>query len=420
MISVNEYQIFDPTKMRASKLPDKPGNYLVVLRKSSLLPQCSQIDFTPKLTSLEYLGEDYEVIYTGSSKKSLRFRIYRQHLLGNSGISVLRKSLGSLMGLQLASSTPSTKSRFSDEDEKYLTNWMMNNLFFLYYVNDNFNSVEKELIITYHPPLNLKNNRDNLNVDFRKSLLNLHSQEKLVVDKCNMFNTFCPNCYANVMISNELKDEEYIKCMSCRYIFKNPFCEHVKSNAEKKKWKWSIIFVMVVFIFFLLMKMNEHFNENNKGVYGSTIKNETSQRNSASDIVDSLIIKLNSNDVSKSSSNNESQIDLIGKWRDNASFYELYKKDGKIFLNYSDIITISCNLHTLKKDEYRFRNDKNGLFSYSKGVQVYIGTGFEECYDTNNNRYMSTVMLLIQNGQLYVYSNDYDRNVYDELCVASR
>ena len=73
MISVNEYQIFDPTKMRASKLPDKPGNYLVVLRKSSLLPQCSQIDFTPKLTSLEYLGEDYEVIYTGSSKKKSTF-----------------------------------------------------------------------------------------------------------------------------------------------------------------------------------------------------------------------------------------------------------------------------------------------------------------------------------------------------------
>ena len=264
MISLSEFHFFDPQEMKASILPDKPGNYLVILRSSSLLPQCSRIHFTPKLTSLEYSAKNYQIIYIGNSKKCLRFRVYRQHLLGNSGVSVLRKSISCLMGLQLIPSSTNGKAKFCEEDEKCLTDWMIKNLLFLYYANDEYKFVEKELIITYHPPLNLQNNRDGINADFRKALSALQSLASNDND-CHAINTFCPNCNMSLIVADELKDEEYIKCMSCGHIFKNPLYEYVARNAKKKKWKWPMIFLAICFALFLLSKAGEHSNGN----YGS-------------------------------------------------------------------------------------------------------------------------------------------------------
>lgn len=258
MISLSKFHFFDPLQMKASILPDKPGNYLVILRSSSLLPQCDTMHLSPKLTSLEYSCENYQVIYTGSTKKSLRYRIHRQHLQGNSGISTLRKSIGCLMGLQLIFSSPGGKSKFSDEDEERITDWMMRNLGFLCYINDEYQIVEKELISTYHPPLNLQNNNDRINADFRETLSALRSSKSLTDSECNVSNTFCPNCNISLVIMDELKDEEYLKCLTCGHIFKNPVHEFERKSAERTKWKWPIIFVTVVLALFLLVEIGEN------------------------------------------------------------------------------------------------------------------------------------------------------------------
>lgn len=166
----------------------------------------------------------------------------------------------------------------------------------------------------------------------------------------------------------------------------------------------------------------------------SVIENKTITRNEMtqqsqplpiSDIAESTESgEVKSNEISQqntsSFTDDSQQGDYIGKWNDTTTgfFYELYRKNGKIYLNFSDLKTIPCNLHRLKKNEYKFRDDENGLFGYADGVEVYVGKGFEECFDANGNRYLSNVIMRIKDKQLYVYSNDYDRNVYDELCIA--
>ena len=87
--------------MRASVLPDKPGNYIIVLRSTSSLPIKVQISTTPILTSFDYKKEKYNVVYVGKSSKSLRIRDYKQHFTGTAGNSTIRKSLGCLLGFKL-------------------------------------------------------------------------------------------------------------------------------------------------------------------------------------------------------------------------------------------------------------------------------------------------------------------------------
>ena len=83
--------LFDPLRDTEMSLPDSPGNYIVVLRNSSILPE---IGAKPVMKNLEIDGRQFDVIYTGISSKSLRKRDYGQHFTGNNaGRSTLRKSL---------------------------------------------------------------------------------------------------------------------------------------------------------------------------------------------------------------------------------------------------------------------------------------------------------------------------------------
>ena len=52
MISQDDFSLFDPQKMGASVLPDKPSNYIIVLRNTSSLPIKVQIS-----AQFENLGE---------------------------------------------------------------------------------------------------------------------------------------------------------------------------------------------------------------------------------------------------------------------------------------------------------------------------------------------------------------------------
>lgn len=170
---------FDSKVTDASVLPTTSGNYLIVLRPSCKLPT---ITIEPLFSSFKYNdGEAYDVIYTGISQ-NLQTRDYKQHFTGNNaGKSTLRKSLGCLMGFKQIprdSNNPDNgKTKFCDTDEKKLSTWMKDNLLLFYFANNEYEKLELELIAQYNPPLNLKNNHNPINREYRSLLSNLRSSK---------------------------------------------------------------------------------------------------------------------------------------------------------------------------------------------------------------------------------------------------
>ncbi len=162
---------FDPKIDFETKIPDSSGNYILCLRKNSKLS-------TP--TSLTWTKFDgLDVIYTGIAGNSLRTRDYKQHFKGNNaGRSTLRKSLGVLFGYKLIprDKDPNTgKTKFRIEDEIELSEWMHTNLIMYFLPTFDFNRIEIELIKHFNPPLNLKDNKNMINADFRTQLSNLRN-----------------------------------------------------------------------------------------------------------------------------------------------------------------------------------------------------------------------------------------------------
>lgn len=172
-----EFKMFDPSKNVESDLPDGPGNYILVLRKGAKLPD---IGIEPVMKTREYESEAYDVIYTGISKNSLRNRDYRQHFTGNNaGRSTLRKSLGSMMGMKKvprdANNPDNGKTKFEATNEAILSDWLHDNLLLLYHATriDEVEKLEQQLIDFYNPPLNIQNNRNEANMNFRNKLKEL-------------------------------------------------------------------------------------------------------------------------------------------------------------------------------------------------------------------------------------------------------
>jgi len=163
---------FDPLFDTELIIPNKPGNYIICLRIGSVLPSS---EIVPKMKKYEELN----VIYTGVSAKSLRGRDYKQHFTGNNaGRSTLRESLGSLMKFHKVprDKDPATgKTKFMESDERKLTQWMHSNLILFFYSNNNYKSIEDELISYFNPPLNLQGNKNSINLDFRYLLSKLRS-----------------------------------------------------------------------------------------------------------------------------------------------------------------------------------------------------------------------------------------------------
>jgi hypothetical protein len=158
---------FDPQVHIESRVNNEPGNYIVCLRKDSKLPKISA---TPVFTNFAGL----DVIYTGIASISLRTRDYRQHFKGNNaGRSTLRKSLGSLFGYKQIprdKDPNSGKTKFNDQDEQRLSEWMHSNLIMFTLHTTNFKDIEIQLINHFNPPLNLKDNKNPINSDFRRLL----------------------------------------------------------------------------------------------------------------------------------------------------------------------------------------------------------------------------------------------------------
>ena len=164
------YISFDPEKDPPTRIPDSPGNYIVCLRKGARLPDIG-IECHMKVF------QGYQVIYTGISQKSIRKRDHRQHFTGNNaGSSTLRKSLGSMFGFKKVprDKDPNTgKTKFSESDERKLSEWMKSNLIMYVRSYQNPKELEEELITSLHPPLNLSKNNSGVNVEFRAKISQL-------------------------------------------------------------------------------------------------------------------------------------------------------------------------------------------------------------------------------------------------------
>jgi hypothetical protein len=165
---------FDPKTDSETIIANSSGNYILCLRKNSKLPTGS---IKPILTNFEGL----QVIYTGIAGGSLRTRDFRQHFKGNNaGRSTLRKSLGVLFGYKQIprDSDPNTgKTKFGNADELKLSEWMCNNLIMFFLPTSDYDSIEIELINHFNPPLNLKDNSNIINADFRRLLSSLRAKK---------------------------------------------------------------------------------------------------------------------------------------------------------------------------------------------------------------------------------------------------
>ena len=165
---------FDPSVGKGKDLPNVPGNYLVTIRDISKLPT---LGYT--VASQLYKGQN--LIYTGIAGRSIRGRIWRNHLGGNAGHSTLRLTLGCLFGYTLIPRDKKAPDnghvRFNSEDERELTSWMKENLIFHYLPCDTPKVLEHELIGRFNPPLNLSGNWHPVNREFRSELSSLRSQK---------------------------------------------------------------------------------------------------------------------------------------------------------------------------------------------------------------------------------------------------
>lgn len=165
---------FDPKTDSENIIANSSGNYILCLRKNSKLPP---ISIKPILTTFDGL----QVIYTGIAGGSLRTRDFRQHFKGNNaGRSTLRKSIGVLFGYKQIprDRDPNTgKTKFCNTDELKLSKWMCDNLIMFFLPTTYFNNIEIELINYFNPPLNLKNNSNIINSDFRRLLSSLRAKK---------------------------------------------------------------------------------------------------------------------------------------------------------------------------------------------------------------------------------------------------
>jgi len=165
---------FDPSVDSDTDIADKAGNYIICLKQDSKLPPVS---IEPEFASFEGLN----VIYTGIAGSSLRNRDYRQHFTGNNaGRSTLRKSLGALFGFQQIprDSDPTTgKTKFGEEDEQILSDWMEINLIMFYTPTKDYGNFEIPLINLLNPPLNLQHNHNSVNTDFRILISTLRNKK---------------------------------------------------------------------------------------------------------------------------------------------------------------------------------------------------------------------------------------------------
>lgn len=173
-MSIAEFIPFNPLDDAGKSIPAVPGNYLVTIRDIKALPTLGY-----KLVTQQFRGQ--ELIYTGITEGSLYRRIWKNHIESHAGSSTLRLTLGCLFGYTLIHRDKKNPNnghvRFSTEDERALRRWMKENLVFHYLPNDRPKVLETELIARFNPPLNLSENANPVNRDFRAAVSVLRGQK---------------------------------------------------------------------------------------------------------------------------------------------------------------------------------------------------------------------------------------------------
>ena len=182
MKSIGSYKMFDPMKLDSGLPPEKPGNYIFLLRPGVKLPE-NVIQGQPTFNTLEFEGTEYEVLYTGVTSRTLYERVFRTHLFGNNaGKSTLRKTLGCLWGYPFIyrdknpNPNRALKTKYREDDEHSITQWMKTNLLVLVVPNANYEDDETEMIETFNPPLNLKKNHNIVNWSYREKIKELRDR----------------------------------------------------------------------------------------------------------------------------------------------------------------------------------------------------------------------------------------------------
>ena len=82
MKAIESYKMYDPTRLDKGLPPEKPGNYIFLLRPGMILPE-DVIREQPTFTTLEFEGTEFEVLYTGVTSRTLYERVFKTHLFGN-------------------------------------------------------------------------------------------------------------------------------------------------------------------------------------------------------------------------------------------------------------------------------------------------------------------------------------------------
>ncbi len=101
------------------------------------------------------------LLYIGIAKKdTLSERIQNDHKTGKIRTSTLRFTLAYCKGMQLYLCQGTTKNdkrkrKILKEDEEKITNWLSKNTEFRIIETDNCESIEKEYLRKYNPPLNI-------------------------------------------------------------------------------------------------------------------------------------------------------------------------------------------------------------------------------------------------------------------------
>jgi len=163
-MTLNDFIAFYPNRDSSRQIPKLAGNYFVLIRDLSALPNRGY-----KVSCKMFSGMN--VIYTGVSRKSLYNRIRKDHLGSVSGNSTLRQSLGCLFGYEQfprdVNNPDNNHIRFSKENEAMLTAWMKANLIFYFLPYQDYSILESALIRLFNPPLNLDGDLAVENAAFR-------------------------------------------------------------------------------------------------------------------------------------------------------------------------------------------------------------------------------------------------------------
>ncbi|MBQ7639413.1 MAG: hypothetical protein IJS91_00265 [Bacteroidales bacterium] len=172
-MNLSDFITFNPLTDVGKSIPPVSGNYLVTIRDITALPSLGY-----KLVTQQFRGR--ELIYTGITESSLYRRIWKNHIGSHAGSSTLRLTLGCLFGYTLIPRDKKTPNnghvRFSPDDERGLRSWMKENLIFHFLPNDAPKALESELIARFNPPLNLSENENLVNSDFRATVSALRGQ----------------------------------------------------------------------------------------------------------------------------------------------------------------------------------------------------------------------------------------------------